>query len=92
MLGREPSKEDRNRAKAVNFGFLYGMGAAGFKEYAKNSYGVDVTDEKPRGIGTSSSRPTPDCGDGISSTETAKSRRTPLPAGPGTRSVALPKN
>jgi len=34
----------RQRAKAGNFGFLYGMGAAGFVEYALNSYGVKVTE------------------------------------------------
>ena len=39
MGNREPSKEDRNKAKAVNFGFLYGMGAGGFVNYAFDSYG-----------------------------------------------------
>lgn len=41
--GREPTKEDRSRAKAINFGFLYGMSAKGFVEYAFNSYGVVFT-------------------------------------------------
>ena len=40
------TKEDRTRAKAVNFGFLYGMGAASFKDYARDSYGVHLTDEE----------------------------------------------
>lgn len=38
--GREPTKEERSRAKAVNFGFLYGMLAKKFVDYAYNSYGV----------------------------------------------------
>ncbi len=33
-------------AKAVNFGYVYGMGWRGFKVYAKTNYGVDYTDEE----------------------------------------------
>jgi DNA polymerase-1 len=37
------SKEERKRAKAVNFGFLYGMYPRKFQKYAFESYGVEVS-------------------------------------------------
>lgn len=36
-------KEERKRAKAVNFGFLYGMYPKKFQKYAKVNYGLDVS-------------------------------------------------
>lgn len=36
-------KVQRKTAKAVNFGFLYGMGARKFKSYALDSYDTEVT-------------------------------------------------
>lgn len=39
-------KLDRTKAKAVNFGFLYGMGAASFRDYARDSYGVGLSEEE----------------------------------------------
>ena len=46
VLGIEPgavTKGQRQMAKAVNFGLLFGQGAAGLQRYAKGSYGVDLT-------------------------------------------------
>lgn len=38
----EISHHERQLAKAVNFGFLFGMGAPRFREYAKSGYGVEL--------------------------------------------------
>src|SRR5262249_14931014 len=35
---------DRQLAKAVNFGLLYGMGARGFWLYARSNYGVELSE------------------------------------------------
>lgn len=40
------TKQQRQLAKAVNFGFLFGQGAEGFVNYAKDTYGVNVTLEE----------------------------------------------
>lgn len=45
-LPEDISKEERKRAKAVNFGFIYGMGAPKFVTYAFDSYGVKVSEEE----------------------------------------------
>lgn len=37
------SKQERQAAKAVNFGLIYGMGAAGLQQYSQQSYGVDMS-------------------------------------------------
>jgi len=40
----EEWKEYRKKAKAVNFGYLYGMWWKKFKQYARDNYGVEMTD------------------------------------------------
>lgn len=40
---KDVDKNDRQLAKAVNFGLLYGMGADKLKRYAKQSYGVSLS-------------------------------------------------
>lgn len=39
-------KELRKKAKAINFGYLYGMWWKKFVDYARDNYGVKVTDEE----------------------------------------------
>lgn len=41
-------KELRKKAKAVNFGYLYGMGWKKFKTYARDNYGVTLDDQQAR--------------------------------------------
>jgi len=40
----EVTKADRQLAKAVNFGLLYGQSAAGLVRYARTTYGLELTD------------------------------------------------
>jgi DNA polymerase-1 len=45
VLGKQDvTKADRQVAKSLNFGLLYGMGAKAFRAYARTNYGVDLTE------------------------------------------------
>lgn len=48
MKAHDPEKysELRQLGKPVNFGFIYGMSAEGFQNYAKFSYGIEFTIEQ----------------------------------------------
>lgn len=44
------TKEERKKAKPVSFGFIYGMGASKFVNYAFDNYGVEVTEDEAKVI------------------------------------------
>jgi DNA polymerase I-like protein with 3'-5' exonuclease and polymerase domains len=44
----EITAHERKLAKAVNFGFLFGMGAPRFREYAREGYGVELDEGQAR--------------------------------------------
>jgi DNA polymerase-1 len=47
VLGiQEVTAQHRQLAKALNFGLLYGMGAKGFRLYAKGQYGLNLTEQE----------------------------------------------
>lgn len=52
LISDTPSEQvsaaQRQAAKAVNFGLIFGMGAAGLQQYAAQSYGVDMTLEEAK--------------------------------------------
>jgi len=51
VLGKtDVTKADRQAAKAVNFGLLYGMGAKGLRQYAAEEYGVHWTEEEAQTV------------------------------------------
>jgi DNA polymerase-1 len=43
---QEITKDERKLAKAVNFGLIFGQGAKGLRDYARNNYGVEMTLEE----------------------------------------------
>lgn len=46
IFNDEPSKEDRTKAKSMNFGLLYGMQASTYRDYADNNYGLELTEKE----------------------------------------------
>ena len=46
----EVTAEERQKAKAINFGLLFAMGAKGLKTYAKNTFGVDMSSKEASGF------------------------------------------
>ncbi len=51
LLGKpvdQITKPERSMAKAINFGFCFGLGAKKFSHYAKKAYGVNVTLEESK--------------------------------------------
>jgi len=51
VLGKtDVTKADRQAAKAVNFGLLYGMGAKGLRQYAAEEYGVHWTEQEAQTV------------------------------------------
>lgn len=45
-LSKEKRKELRQKAKAFNFGLMFGLGAKKFSHYAKKSYGAEVSQKE----------------------------------------------
>ena len=87
VLGvQDVTKAQRQLAKAINFGLLYGMGAKGFRTYAQSNYGVDA--DRGRGRHATASAffdAYPGLGRGIAPSRTAAvghaDARRPPPAG-----------
>lgn len=50
LLEKSEQKLARTKAKAVNFGFLYGMGWKKFIAYAKTQYGVEFSEKESKRI------------------------------------------
>lgn len=49
-LPKDVQSLKRFQAKAINFGFIYGMWWVKFRQYAKTDYGIDFTEEEAKNI------------------------------------------
>lgn len=49
-LPQDVEPHERQAGKSANFGLLYGMGAAGFREYAEDVYGVQFTPDEAQEV------------------------------------------
>lgn len=47
---RDITKEERKKAKSVNFGYLFGMGAKKYVEYARDNYDLEVSLEEAQKV------------------------------------------
>lgn len=50
LLPEDERKDWRTKAKAINFGFIYGMSWRKFMIYAKTQYGVEFTEKQAKNI------------------------------------------
>jgi DNA polymerase-1 len=93
VLGRaDATRADRQTAKSLNFGLLYGMGAKGLKVYARSRYGVELTDAQARGYRAACFRAYPGLRRWHRSVPTGRSRRAPWPAAGGRTSRGSPRS
>lgn len=46
MNGERASEEDRKKAKAINFGLLFGMGDASFRRYCLTNFDIEISTEE----------------------------------------------
>jgi DNA polymerase-1 len=76
MLGKEDAtKEDRQLAKALNFGLLYGIGTERFRENARAEYGLDLSEGQADRYRDAFFRAYPACGPGTAPSAGPATRR-----------------
>jgi DNA polymerase I-like protein with 3'-5' exonuclease and polymerase domains len=94
LLGKpeaEVTKQDRQLAKAVAFGLLYAMGPRGLRNYALQSYGVEMTLEEAKRHRTSFFTTYPGLARWHRRTDTARAAQTETRTLAGRRRLLDPK-